>query len=143
MRQWVAMAARVCITPTTEARRSEAQPDADGRRYSGTSTRYRFPTDLQRRGAVRRKTKTVLHADDTVAYGAPWTENYFFQNTDVHGNTKLRRFIPHELIDTMVKRRGQWFMPEEYGHVGIAKAQPMLFGRVAALGLAVTASYRV
>ena len=33
----------------------------------------------------------------------------------------MRRFIPHELYDTMVRRRGQWFLPEEYGHQGIAK----------------------
>jgi imidazolonepropionase-like amidohydrolase len=67
------------------------------------------------------KTKTFYTPTILVAYGAPWTENYYFQNTDVHGNTKLRRFIPHELIDTMVKRRGQWFLPEEYGHNSIAK----------------------
>jgi imidazolonepropionase-like amidohydrolase len=33
----------------------------------------------------------------------------------------MRRFIPHELYDTMVRRRAQWFLPEEYGHQGIAK----------------------
>jgi imidazolonepropionase-like amidohydrolase len=36
-------------------------------------------------------------------------------------NQKLRRFIPRELVDTMMRRRGQWFAPEEYGHTGIAK----------------------
>ena len=24
--------------------------------------------------------------------------------------------MPSELLDTMVRRRGQWFLPEEYGH---------------------------
>jgi hypothetical protein len=57
-----------------------------------------------------------------VAYGAPWSENYYFESTDIHGNAKIRRFIPHELLDTMVKRRGQWFLPTEYGHIGLAKA---------------------
>jgi Tol biopolymer transport system component/imidazolonepropionase-like amidohydrolase len=67
------------------------------------------------------KTKTYYTPTILVAYGAPWSENYYFQHTDVHGNAKLRRFVPHELLDTMVRRRGQWFLPEEYGHSGIAK----------------------
>jgi hypothetical protein len=61
-------------------------------------------------------TPTIL-----VAYGAPWSENYFFENTDVVGNRKLARFIPQELLNSMLRRRTQWFHPEEYGHVGIAK----------------------
>ena len=67
------------------------------------------------------KTGTFYTPTILVAYGAPWTENYYFETTDVHGDAKLRRFIPHELLDTMVKRRTQWFMPEEYGYKGIAK----------------------
>jgi len=61
-------------------------------------------------------TPTIL-----VAYGAPWTENYFFESSDLHADEKLRKFIPHELLDTMVRRRRQWFTNEEYGHKGIAK----------------------
>jgi hypothetical protein len=57
-----------------------------------------------------------------VAYGAPWSENYYFEsNLNLHDDPKMRRFIPHELYDTMVRRRAQWFLPEEYGHKGIAK----------------------
>ena len=40
----------------------------------------------------------------------------------LHDDPKMRRFIPHELYDTMVRRRAQWFLPEEYGHQGIAKS---------------------
>jgi imidazolonepropionase-like amidohydrolase len=61
-------------------------------------------------------TPTIL-----VAYGAPWTENYWFETTDVAKNEKLRRFIPEEILEGMVQRRRQWFRPEEYGFVGIAK----------------------
>jgi hypothetical protein len=57
-----------------------------------------------------------------VAYGAPWTENMYFESTaGLHHDPKMRRFVPHELYDTMVRRRGQWFLPEEYGYKGIAK----------------------
>src|SRR5262249_14466246 len=56
------------------------------------------------------------------AYGAPWSENYYFESTPkLHDDPKMRRFIPHELYDTMVRRRAQWFLLEEYGHQGVAK----------------------
>jgi imidazolonepropionase-like amidohydrolase len=67
------------------------------------------------------QTKTFYTPTTLVAYGAPWTENYFFQNTDVAKNEKLQRFIPRPLFNGMVRRRGQWFLPEEYGQAGIAR----------------------
>jgi Amidohydrolase family len=67
------------------------------------------------------QTKTFYTPTILVAYGAPWTENYFFQNTDIVGNKKLNRFIPRELLMTMLRRRGQWFHPDEYGFKGIAE----------------------
>lgn len=47
-----------------------------------------------------------------VAYGGPWAENYFYETTTVHDNTKLRRFIPHDILDERAKRR-PWFSEEE------------------------------
>ncbi|HEV2386246.1 MAG TPA: amidohydrolase family protein [Candidatus Acidoferrales bacterium] len=47
-----------------------------------------------------------------VAYGGPWAENYFYETTDVHGDPKLNRFIPHEVLDARAKRR-PWFLPQE------------------------------
>jgi hypothetical protein len=48
-----------------------------------------------------------------VAYGGPFAENYFYETTEVHDDMKLRRFIPHNIIDSRSKRR-QWFRPEEH-----------------------------
>jgi hypothetical protein len=56
-----------------------------------------------------------------VAYGAPWSENYWFENENPAGDAKLRKWIPWELLDGMVRRRPQWFLPEEYSHTLIAK----------------------
>ena len=68
------------------------------------------------------KTHTFYTPTTLVAYGAPFTENYYLENTaNLHENAKMRRFIPHELYDTLVRRRPQWFLPEEYGYKGIAK----------------------
>ena len=33
-----------------------------------------------------------------VAYGAPWTENYWFENENPDKDPKLRHFIPTELL---------------------------------------------
>jgi Tol biopolymer transport system component len=47
-----------------------------------------------------------------VAYGGPWAENYFYETTTVHDDPKLRRFIPHDILDERAKRR-PWFSEEE------------------------------
>jgi hypothetical protein len=47
-----------------------------------------------------------------VAYGGPWAENYFYESTTVHDDPKLRRFIPHDILDERAKRR-PWFSEEE------------------------------
>lgn len=47
-----------------------------------------------------------------VAYGGPWAENYFYETTDVHGDPKLNRFVPHEVLDARAKRR-PWFLYQE------------------------------
>lgn len=67
------------------------------------------------------KTKTFYTPTILVAYGAPWTENFWFEGENLANDAKLRKWIPWELLDGMLRRRGQWFLPEEYGHTLIAK----------------------
>ena len=67
------------------------------------------------------RTRTFYTPTILVAYGAPWSENYWFENESPAKDAKLRRFVPWELLDTMLRRRAQWFLPEEYGHQAIAK----------------------
>jgi len=123
VRQWVAEACREFnITPTTEGAldmKLDLSQMIDG--FSGNE--HSLPIQPLYRDVVEfvAQSKTYYTPTILVAYGAPWTENYFFENTDVAGNRKLARFIPKELLNNMLRRRGQWFHPEEYGHVGIAK----------------------
>jgi Tol biopolymer transport system component len=56
-----------------------------------------------------------------VQYGGPWAENYFYESTDPHTDPKLRRFTPHEELDSTVLRR-PWFHPQEYAFPMAAKA---------------------
>ena len=123
VRQWVAMACKEFgITSTTEGAldmKLDLSQMADG--FSGSE--HALPIQPLYKDVVQfvAKTGTFYTPTTLVAYGAPWSENYYFETTDVHGNQKLRRFVPHELLDTMVLRRGQWFSPIQYGHSGIAK----------------------
>jgi Tol biopolymer transport system component/imidazolonepropionase-like amidohydrolase len=82
------------------------------------------------------RTKTFYTPTTLVAYGAPWSENFYFENDSPDKDAKLRRFIPGELLDTMSRRRSQWFLPEEYGHnrLGQQVAAIVHAGGRAALG---------
>jgi hypothetical protein len=48
-----------------------------------------------------------------VAYGGPFGETYYFTTADVHGDAKMRRFVPHDVIDRKV-RRSEWFHKDEH-----------------------------
>ncbi len=123
VRQWVAMACKEFgITPTTEGAldfKLNLSQMADG--FSGHEHSLPIHPIYKDVAEYVARTRTFYTPTILVAYGAPWSENYWFENTNVHGDQKLRRFIPHALLDTMVKRRRQWFSAEEYGHAGIAK----------------------
>lgn len=123
VRQWVAMACKEFgITPTTEGAldmKLDLSQMMDG--YSGNE--HALPIQPLYKDVTQfvAQSKTYYTPTILVAYGAPWTENYFFETTDVLHNEKLRRYIPRELVNSMMRRRGQWFSPEEYGFKGIAK----------------------
>jgi Tol biopolymer transport system component/imidazolonepropionase-like amidohydrolase len=123
VRQWVAAACKEFrITPTTEGAldmKLDLSQMIDG--FSGNEHALPIQPIYKDVAEFVAQTKTYYTPTTLVAYGAPWSENYYFENTDVVGNKKLARFIPQELLMTMLRRRGQWFHPEEYGHRGIAE----------------------
>lgn len=124
VRQWIIEACKEYgITATVEGSldlKLNLTQMADG--YSGQE--HSFPIMPLYKDVIEFvvKTKTFYTPTILVAYGAPWSENYYFQNEDVVNDAKLRKWVPWELLDTMTRRRGQWFIPEEYGHDKIAKA---------------------
>lgn len=87
---------------------------ADG--YSGQE--HSFPIVPLYKDVVEfvARTKTFYTPTILVAYGAPWTENYWFQNENAAADQKLGRWVPWQLLDGMVRRRAQWFIPEEFAH---------------------------
>ena len=122
VRQWVAMACKEFgITPTTEGAldmKLDLSQMIDG--YSGNE--HSLPIQPLYKDVTQfvAQSKTFYTPTILVAYGAPWTENYYFQNTGVAKNEKFDASF-RQILDSMVRRRGQWFLPEEYGHIGIAK----------------------
>jgi Tol biopolymer transport system component len=54
-----------------------------------------------------------------VAYGGPFGETDFFTTTSIHDDPKIRRFIPHEILDGKV-RRSPWFHKSEHVYPLIA-----------------------
>jgi Tol biopolymer transport system component len=124
VRQWIIEACKEYgITATIEGSldlKLNLTQMADG--YSGQE--HSFPIMPLYKDVVEfvARTKTFYTPTILVAYGAPWSENFYFQNENVVGDQKLKKWIPWELLDTMTRRRTQWFIPEEYGHARIAKA---------------------
>ncbi len=136
VRQWVALACREFkITPTTEGAldmKLDLSQMIDG--FSGNE--HALPIQPLYKDVVEfvAQTETFYTPTLLVAYGAPWSENYFLQNTDVINDKKLARFVPAELLNAMLRRRGQWFHPDEYGHKAIAAGAAKVIkagGRVA------------
>jgi Tol biopolymer transport system component len=123
VRQWVALACKEFnITPTTEGAldmKLDLSQMIDG--FSGNEHALPIQPLYKDLAQFVTQSKTFYTPTILVAYGAPWSENYYFENTDALGNKKLARFIPQELLNGMLRRRGQWFHPEEYGHKGIAE----------------------
>ena len=123
VRQWILEACKEYgITPTIEGSldlKLNLTQMADG--YSGQEHSFPIAPLYKDVTLFTAKTKTFYTPTILVAYGAPWTENYWFETESPATDPKLRKWVPWELLDGMVRRRPQWFLPEEYGHTLIAK----------------------
>ena len=123
VRQWILEACQEYgITPTIEGSldlKLNLTQMADG--YSGQEHSFPIAPLYKDVTLFTAKTKTFYTPTILVAYGAPWSENYWFETESPATDAKLRKWVPWELLDGMVRRRPQWFLPEEYGHALIAK----------------------
>jgi Tol biopolymer transport system component len=48
-----------------------------------------------------------------VSYGGPWAENFYYTRENPHEDEKLRRFMPHDVVDNKSLRRS-WFLEQEH-----------------------------
>ncbi len=116
VRQWIIMAAReLGLMPTTEGSlniRQNLSETLDG--YPGLEHSipiYPVYGDYVRLFVEQGRTYTPTLL---VSYGGPWAENYFYSRENPHDDAKLRRFVPHSVVDGSTRRRGQWFMDDEH-----------------------------
>lgn len=133
-RQWIIMAAKEQgLIPTTEGAldlKLDLTQIIDG--YPGNE--HSFPITPLYKDVVEltAKSRTFYTPTLLVSYGGPWAENYFYTNTDVHDDPKLRKFVPHTEIDKLTRRR-PWFHHDEhvyYQHAAQAKKIVAAGGRV-------------
>ncbi len=56
---------------------------------------------------------------EIIDYGSPGSENRYFESTEIHDDPKVRRFIPHEYLDSRTSRM-LWYRKDEYTYPLIA-----------------------
>jgi Tol biopolymer transport system component len=114
-RQWIIMASKEkSIMPTTEGAldmKLDLSQIIDG--YPGHE--HSFPIAPLYKDVVELVAKSGTFYTPTllVSYGGPWAENYYYTNTPVHEDAKVRRFFPHEELDKLTRRR-PWFHEDEH-----------------------------
>jgi len=116
LRQWLVIAAKEQgITPTTEAGGSLAHNLTlmlDG--YAGLE--HSMPVAPLYDDVVRFTAESGIANSQTliVNYGGPQGETYFYKRQDVHDDPKLRRFFPHEELDSRTLRRPVSFRDDQF-----------------------------
>ena len=114
-RQWVIMAAKeLGLMPTTEGGldfKMNLTEMLDG--YPGHE--HSYPIMPLARDAVELAARSGITYTPTllVNYGGPFAENYFYERYDIHENPKVKRFMPHEEIDSRAERR-PWARDNQY-----------------------------
>lgn len=116
-RQWIIQAAREQnIMPTTEGGldfKNNLTQIIDG--YPGHE--HSFPIFPLYKDVIDLVafSRTVYTPTLLVAYGGPWTENYFYATENPHDDPRLTHFMPHWNLDSRTRRRNDgWFMEDEY-----------------------------
>lgn len=119
-RQWIIQAAHEqSIMPTTEGGldfKNNLTQVIDG--YPGHE--HSFPIFPLYKDVIDMVafSRTVYTPTLLVAYGGPWTENYFYATENPNADHKLRHFMPHWNLASRTRRRNAgWFMEDEYVHV--------------------------
>jgi Tol biopolymer transport system component len=122
-KQLVAMASqRLGLMPT-----GEGQADTktalihliDG--FSGNE--HVMPTVPMYRDMVELIARSKMFYTPTIVItgAGPYAETYYYTNTDVSKDPKVRRFMPNNMIEAKMKRR-QWFAKDEYNFTRVAES---------------------
>ena len=114
-RQWMVMACKSeGVMPTTEGgldTKLDLSHVLDG--FSGNE--HSMPITPLYKDVVELMAKSGIFYTPTllVAYGGPWAENFYYENSEVHDNPKVRHFMPHNILDDHTRRRPIWVRSDE------------------------------
>jgi Tol biopolymer transport system component len=114
-RQWMVMACKqLGVMPTTEGgldMKLDLSHAIDG--FSGNE--HSMPITPLFDDVVQFWTRSGIYYTPTfiVAYGGPFAEDYYYENTEVHDDPKVRHFIPHNIVDDRARRRSLWTRKDE------------------------------
>ena len=114
-RQWMVMACKeLGVMPTTEGAldmKLDLSHAIDG--FSGNE--HSMPITPLFQDVVQFWSRSGIFYTPTfiVAYGGPWAEDYYYENTEVHDDAKVRHFIPHNIVDDHTRRRTIWTRKDE------------------------------
>jgi imidazolonepropionase-like amidohydrolase len=86
--------------------------------YSGAE--HQFPVALED-DLVQLVARSGIYYDPTfiIGYGGPASENRYFETIDIHDDPKVRRFIPHNILDAKTSRM-TWYRDDEYDYSSLA-----------------------
>jgi Tol biopolymer transport system component len=114
-REWMVMACKSeGMMPTTEGgldTKLDLSHVLDG--FSGNE--HSMPITPLYKDVVELMAKSGIFYTPTllVAYGGPWAENFYYENTEVHDNPKIRHLMPHNILDDHTRRRSIWVRSDE------------------------------
>lgn len=122
-RHWIAQVAKELEMMVTTEGALDFKLDLTHALDGLTGTEHSLPLVPLYRDTVELMVQSGMAYTPTllVAYGGPWAENHFYTEGDVHGNQKLRRFMPHDLIDGVTRKRA-WFRADEHVYDELAAA---------------------
>jgi len=66
------------------------------------------------------QSKTAYTPTLVVAYGGPAAEIYWYQHANPHDDARLRRFVPHDMLDGLGRRR-VWYPEEDFSFPTVAQ----------------------
>ncbi|HMA42561.1 MAG TPA: amidohydrolase family protein [Gemmatimonadales bacterium] len=120
-RQWVIMAAKeLGLMPTTEGGldfKMNLTEMLDG--YPGHEHSYPLMPLYQDAIGLAAQSGITYTPTLLVNYGGPFGEDYYFEHYNGHDDPKMRRFVPHEVLDERFQRR-EWFRDDQYVFTRIA-----------------------
>lgn len=137
-RQWVVKAAKeLGLMPTTEGggdMRLNITHAIDG--MHGNEHTLTIAPMYKDVLEVYAKTQTAYTPTLVVQYNGVSMVNYFFTRTEVHDDPKLNRFYPHNRLDEMARRRGNWVRDDEFSvdHIAGAAADLQRAGGLVGVG---------